>query len=84
MRDAGQRVEGETSIYDARTTPARLRRAVLLDGVVTVVVPSKLRSDGGPVRALRVAVGRGHIGMHRTLRSTHSLNTSTMDSGGEK
>ena len=41
---------------------------MLLDGVVTVVVPSKLRSDGGPVRALRVAVGRGHIGMHRTLR----------------
>ena len=84
MRDAGQRVEGETSIYDARTTPAQLRRAVLLDGMVTVVVPSKFRSDSDPVRALRVAVGRGHIGMHRTLRSTHSLNTSTMDSGGEK
>ena len=63
MRDAGQRVEGETSIYDARTTPARLRRAVPLDGMVTVVVPSKFRSDSDPVRALRVAVGRGRIGM---------------------
>ena len=56
-------LQGETSIYDARTTPARLRRAVPLDGMVTVVVPSKFRSDSDPVRALRVAVGRGRIGM---------------------